>query len=220
VLTSLSVAELTSYVAAQVAAFLPDGRPIDSTGLRAHVQHALERTERCFARVRIKNFASNGRPCFNHLHTDQYAMFLYLLSNTVHRAEGDPVLASKLYGLNKALHAIDVFYEVELPEVFFFQHPVGTVLGRAVYGNGFVVYQRCSTGSNLDGAAPVIGEGVVMFGGSAIIGRCTVGANAWLSVGTIIMDADVPADSVAFGQPPRNVFKPSSRRASDFVFLH
>ena len=218
-LTSLSVAQLTSYVAAQLGALLPDGRSIDSTALRAHVERALERTERCFARVRIKNFARDGQPCFSHLHTDQYAMFLYLLSHTVLRAERYPVLASKVYGLNKALHAIDAFYEVELPEVFFFQHPVGTVLGRAVYGNGFVVYQRCSTGSNLDSAAPVIGEGVVMFGGSAIIGRCTVGANAWLSVGTVVMDADVPADAVAFGQPPQNVFKPSSHRGSDFVFL-
>jgi serine O-acetyltransferase len=219
VLTSLSITELTSYVSAQVDALLPDGRSIDSTALRAHVERALERTERCFARVRIKNFTRDGQPCFNHLHTDQYAMFLYLLSNCVHRAGGDPALASKVYALNKALHGIDAFYEVELPEMFFFQHPVGTVLGRAVYGNYFVVYQRCSTGSNLDGAAPVIGEGTVMFGGSALIGQCTVGANACFSVGTLVMDADVPADSLVFGQPPSNVFKPSSRRASDLVFL-
>ena len=44
-------------------------------------------------------------------------------------------LASKAYCLNKALHAIDVFYEVELPEIFFLEHPLGTVLGRAKYSN-------------------------------------------------------------------------------------
>ena len=184
---------------------------------RAHVERA-ERTERR-ARADKERRARRARAGPSHLHTDQCARNSCLLSNCVHRAGGDPALASKVYALNKALHGIDAFYEVELPDIFFFQHPVGTVLERAVYGNYFVVYQRCSTGSNLDGAAPVIGEGTVMFGGSALIGQCTVGANACFSIGTLVMDADVPADSLVFGQPPSNVFKPSSRRASDLVFL-
>ena len=42
-------------------------------------------------------------------------------------------LAAKVYALNKALHAIDVFYEVELPDLFCLQHPLGTMPGRARY---------------------------------------------------------------------------------------
>ena len=144
-------------------------------------------------------------------------MFLYLLSNSLHR-EGEAALASKAYALNKALHAIDVFYEVELPRVFFFQHPVGTVLGRGCYADYFMVYQRCSVGSNLDGVYPVFEEGVVMFGGSGVIGNCRVGANTWLSIGTLVMDRDVPPGSTVFGQGPNLVIKPARRDVRKYMF--
>lgn len=208
---SLSTEVLGTYVTGQLNAWFPD-RTVSETELRPHLARALERTEHCFSRVSVKYFSRDGQPWFNHLHTDQYAMFLYLLSNTIHGDEGDPVLAGKAYALNKALHAVDAFYEVTLPEVFFFQHPVGTVLGRATYGNYLAVYQRCSIGANLEGETPVLGDGIVLFGGAGIIGRCTIGDNAGLSVNAIVMDRDVPAHSLVFGQSPHNVVKPASRR--------
>lgn len=209
---SLSIDALGAYVAGQLTGWFPD-QPVTTVEIRPYVQRALERTEHCFSRVNVKYFARDGQPLFNHLHTDQYAMFLYLLSNTVHREEGDPSLAGKVYALNKALHALDAFYEVVLPDVFFFQHPVGTVLGRATYGNYFTVYQRCSIGSNLSGDSPMLGDGVVLFGGSGIIGRCRIGNNAWLSVDTLVMDRDVPSDSLVFGRSPANIVKPNARQA-------
>jgi serine O-acetyltransferase len=214
---SLSTDALGSYVSGQLTAWFPDQR-VSAQTMGPYVQRALERTEYCFSRVTVKYFERDGQPWFNHLHTDQYAMFLYFLSNTVHREDGDPSLAGKVYALNKALHAVDVFYEVVLPEVFFFQHPVGTVLGRATYGNYLAVYQRCSIGSNMEGEGPVLGDGIVLFGGSGIIGRCTVGDNAWLSVNAMVMDRDVPADSLVFGQSPHNVVKPTTRRVISRFF--
>ncbi len=205
-------------MAAQLSAIAPDA-VVTGAALQPYVDAALERVEHCFARLNVKHFGAAGNGVrFNHLHTDQYAMFLYLLSNSIHRMQGSHDLAAKVYGLNKALHAIDVFYEVELPEVFGFQHPVGTVLGRATYGNHFFVYQRCSVGSNVEGRAPVLGEGVVMFGSSAVIGDCTIGANCWLSFGAVVMDADVPANSVVFGQTPAHVAKPTARHVVGHFF--
>lgn len=216
--TTLTRDELTSYVARQAGALFPDGRGTPAE-LVAPVTRALERVEQCFSRINLKYFRDGGETCFDHLHTDQYAMFLYLLSNSVHRMGGDPRLASKIYALNKALHGVDAFYEVELPEVFVFQHPVGTVLGRATYGNYFFVYQRCSVGSNLDGASPTIGEGVVMFGGSAIIGSSTVGNNCWLSVDAVVMDATVPGDAAVFGRSPDLIVKPTRRNVTRDLFV-
>ena len=208
--TTLSRDELTSYVTRQADALFPDGR-VGVDGLAAPIARALERTEHCFSRISRKYFREAGETLFDHLHTDQYAMFLYLLANSIHRMSGDPRLASKIYGLNKALHGVDAFYEVELPEVFAFQHPVGTVLGRAGYGNYFFVYQRCSVGSDLAGTYPTIGEGVVMFGGSAIVGASTVGDNCWLSIGALVMDAAVPPGSVVFGRSPDLTVRPTQR---------
>lgn len=216
--TTLSRDELTSYVTRQAAALFPDGQSAVGE-LAAPVARALERTEHCFSRINLKYFKDAGETRFDHLHTDQYAMFLYLLANSVHRMGGDPRLASRIYALNKALHGVDAFYEVELPEVFFFQHPVGTVLGRANYGNYFFVYQRCSVGSNLDGTYPTIGEGVVMFGGSAIVGASTVGDNCWLSMGAVVMDAAVPANSTVFGHSPDLILKPTLRNVVRDLFV-
>ncbi|HEV8537159.1 MAG TPA: hypothetical protein VGR87_15755 [Candidatus Limnocylindria bacterium] len=208
--TTLTPSELTSYVEQQVSTFFPDGA-VGVGALSPAVVRALERTEHCFSRINQKYFTEAGQTHFDHLHTDQYAMFLYMLANSIHRMGGDPRLASKIYALNKALHGLDVFYEVELPEVFAFQHPVGTVLGRGRYGNYFFVYQRCSVGSNLAGTYPTIGEGVVMYGGSAIVGASTVGDNCWLSLGSIVIDAAVPSRSVVFGRSPDLAIKRTDR---------
>jgi serine O-acetyltransferase len=199
--TSLGPDELAAYVASQLSAFFPDER-VAGAELASAVAGALERSERCFSSVRRKYFLREDRTVFDHLNTDQYAMFLYLLSNTLFRTDERPALAAKVYALNKALHGIDVFYEVELPDIFLFQHPVGTVLGRATYGDYFCAYQRCSVGANLDDVYPTIGKGVVMYGGSSIIGSSRIGDNCLFSLGAAVIDAEVPSDSVVFGTSP------------------
>lgn len=210
----LSKSELAAYIARQLNHLFPD-ETVASGALEPVVSDAVDRMGYCIARLRGKYFAE-GR--FDHLHTDQYAMFLYFVGNSLFRRRDDLALAAKLYALNKALHSIDAFYEVELPDVFLFSHPLGTILGRARYSNYFVVYQHCTVGSNLDGIYPTLGEGVAMYGGSAIVGKCSVGANTALSFGTVVMEEDVPADSVVFGRSPSLVVKPSRRNVIEDRF--
>jgi serine O-acetyltransferase len=216
--TSLPAPELASYAARQMSAFFPD-RTVEGAALGPFVADALGRLERCFASIRQKYYQDESGPVFDHRNTDQYASFLYFLGNSIFRREGDLALASKAYALNKALHALDVFYEVELPEIFAFQHPVGTVLGRGSYSNYFFVYQRCSIGANLKGEYPRLGEGVVMYGGSAIIGDACVEGNCWLSIDTVVMDEDVPRDSVVFRRSPTLVVKETKRDVVRDLFL-
>jgi serine O-acetyltransferase len=209
-LLSMPAAALSAYVAGQMNAVFPD-RKVQPAELVPHLGRALERYEHCVSRINLKYFTEAGQARFDHLHTDQYAMFLYFLANSIYRMEGDLSLASKSYALNKALHSLDAFYEVELPEVFGLQHPVGTVLGRGSYSDYFFAYQRCSVGANLRGEYPSLGQGVVLFGGSAVIGNCRLAGNCWLSVGAVLMDQDVPANSIVFGRSPQVVLKPTSR---------
>jgi len=206
---SLNAEKLTAYVARQLENFFPDGT-VAASDLRPALEDALDRLERCFTGVKVKYYRDGGDILFDHLHTDQYAAFLYLLSNSILRRNGNPRLAGKVYALNKTLHGLDIFYEVELPEIFCFQHPVGTVLGRAKYSNYLFVYQRCSTGAKA-GVYPRLGEGVVLFPGSAVIGDCAVGENVWLSAGTLVMSQDIPGSHIVFGTSPKIVLK-STRR--------
>jgi serine O-acetyltransferase len=214
---AMTTDELVEYVGRQLNHVFPDGR-VSTRQLRPHVEKALERIERCFSAIKMKYYFDGVHACFSHLHTDQYAAFLYFLGNSIYRNGGNLAIAAKVYALNKALHAVDVLYEVQLPELFLFEHPLGTVLGRATYANYFVVYQHCTVGSNLAGVYPTLGEGVVMYAGSAIIGRCTVGANCWVSAGTRVMDTDLPSNTIAFGQAPHPVIKPTKRRVPRDIF--
>ncbi|WP_394838070.1 hypothetical protein LVJ94_14255 [Pendulispora rubella] len=214
---SLEREVLAQYVARQVSNTFPDGT-VTGDALRPYHEHALERLEHCFRHARVKYFAVGGEPSFNHLNTDQYAMYLYFLSNSIHRMQGDPALASKIYALNKALHALDVYYEVALPDIFVWQHPVGTVLGRAKYANYLFVYQRCTVGGNLAGVYPTFEEGVVLYGDTAIVGKSHIGKNTWLSLGTKILDQDIDGHAIVFGRSPDIVTKPAKRSVLQTLF--
>ena len=96
---------------------------------------AFQRIEFCFSKINNKYFFDGTNSVFNHLNGDQYAIFLYYLSNTLFRLNQDTNLCSKLYLLNKALHGLDAFYEVQLPDIFMVIHPISTVLGRGKYDN-------------------------------------------------------------------------------------
>lgn len=213
---TLSAAELANYLARQVESFFPDG-PVDR-GAAGHFCHrALERIAHCHAHIRSKYHQCGGEPVFDHLHTDHWAAFLYLFANSVNREDGDLRLADKVYALNKALHSLDVYHAVQLPPVFMFVHPVGTVIGRATIGNYFAIYQNCSIGGDVNDCLPVLGEGVVLYAGARVIGPCSIGDNCLVASGATVM-TDVPAGSVAFGQHPQTSTKPTRHNVRNVVF--
>jgi len=147
----MSSSDLAVYVGRQLDSMFPVAE-VPASELRVYVDAALERLEVCFSALHLKYFQEEGASRFDPLHTDQYAMFLWYLGNAVWRLRGDERLAARVYALNKALHAVDIFHEVELPDIWCLQHPVGAVLGRASYGDYFCFYQGC-LGRPLLGAA-------------------------------------------------------------------
>ncbi|MBR0875150.1 hypothetical protein JQ633_32655 [Bradyrhizobium tropiciagri] len=214
---SLGRNELALYVQRQFETFFPDGA--DLGDLPAFVDKALGRIEHCFSRVRLKGFTANGEARFSHWHCDQYAIFLYYLANTAFREKPGHPIADKAYALNKALHALDAFYEVELPDVFAVQHPVGTVLGRASYSDYFICYHNCTVGANLENDYPSFGCGIVMYGGSRIIGKTAVGDNSFVSTGAIVIDGGtLAADSVLHGIYPNARRSATSRNVVRDIF--
>lgn len=199
---SLNNADLALYVRKQFENTFPDGA--DLGDLPKFVDLALGRVEHCFSRVRLKGFFVDGHARFSHWHCDQYAIFLYYLANSAFRERPGHPIADKAYALNKALHALDAFYEVQLPDVFAVQHPVGTVLGRASYSDYFICYHNCTVGANLDNVYPSFGRGIVMYGGSRVIGKTSVGDNTFVSTGAIVIDGGaLERDSVLHGIYPR-----------------
>jgi serine O-acetyltransferase len=207
---SLANPALARYVTAQLNNHFPDETPIAADAVLAAVVAVEERAYRCFTGIRKKYFNEGDRVVFDHLHSDQYAMYLCMLANDVHRRQGDARLSTKLYYLNKVLHGLDVYFTAELPEVFLFVHPVATVLGRAQFADGLVVYQGCTVGCLNDGVFPTFTGSAILYANSSVLGRCRVGRNVCVAAGSLIVNTDVPDDTVVLGRHPHYEFRPSS----------
>lgn len=183
---------LAAYVRTQINHFFPTGEDAELGLIDVHLAEALARLERCIAPVRMW---TPGQ--FDVLHSSQYCIFLYYLANTIWRREQARSVCAKLFLLNKALNAIDCFYEIELPEVFFIGHSVGIVLAKATYGNHLVLYQNSTVGKN-HGAAPVLEDGVILYPNTAIIGRCQVRSRSIIAQGVSVISRNTEAGRIAY----------------------
>jgi serine O-acetyltransferase len=183
---------LLRYLQRQLDNFFPDGDDGLHAALDARLDQALDRLAHCIGAVRL------WRPGeFDVLHSSQYAIFLYYLAHTLHRSGAARATCNKLFFLNKALNGIDLFYEIDLPPVFFIGHSVGIVLAKATYGNHLVLYQNCTVGKN-HGVAPVLGDGVVLYPHSAVIGNCQVRDGSVIAQGVSVIGRDTPGDCLVF----------------------
>lgn len=203
---------LLHYVAQQLHHTLPDDFDARAD-IAAHLDESLARLQVCINAVRPWR-----EDRFDPLHSTQYCTFLYFLANTIWRNTGSTETPTRLFLLNKALNGIDLFYEIDMPPVFFIGHSVGIVFAKATYGNYLVVYQNSTVGKN-HGVAPVLGEGVVMYPNTAIIGRCEVGDGTVLSQGVSLINTSTPGHCAVYaGQAGAVVCKPAHRDVLADIF--
>ncbi len=92
------------------------------------------------------------------------------------------------------------------------EHPLGSVLGRAQYGDYLYIYQGVTIGGNtklgkdkLD--YPIIGDNVIMYSNAKVLGNARIGNNVILSANTYVIAENIPDNSVVFGQSPNLVVK-------------
>lgn len=218
VIRDFDAAGLARYVCAQLATHFPDGHPQDPASLADAVQDALARIHQCFAGIGRPKYREGNAPLFNPLHPDHHAAFLYLLAHVIAAGQPRDALAFRLYYLNKILHGLDAYPDIELPPVFQFMHPLGTVLGHARYGNRFCVYQGCTVGTDEAGYGPEFGDDVVMYAGSSVIGRCRIGSNVVIGAGCCLIDTDVPDNTVVRLRPGQLDLLPNTRSVSERRF--
>ncbi len=147
---------------------------------------------------------------FDMYHSGQYTMFLYEMSRRLAKDSANKVLCDKIYNLCKMLSSADIYYEIVFPDIYFFDHPQGSVMGRAEYSNYFFFSQNCTVGNN-KGKYPRLGTHVYMMSGAKILGECRIGDRVILSANTYIKDCDIPSDSLVFGNWPNIIVKSLSR---------
>lgn len=211
VVQSLSNQEQALYISQQINTFFPDIKPVDFNLMHQIVNHTESIAFSCFSKIPKKYFTENNTVYFNHLQSDQYAMYLALLSRQASESFQNNDIATKLYYLNKALHSVDIYYRTALPEVFLFVHPLGSILGRAKFSDYFIMYQNCTVGCLNQGIFPTFRGKVILYANSSVLGNCTIGDNVCISAGTSLINTDVPDNTIVFGSYPNYTFKENSK---------
>lgn len=178
--------------------------------LNSLIEVVFERCEFNFSKNNNKYYSKLGEPYFNPYHSGQYTVFLYYFSNTIFKKNKDFLkLADKIYYLNRTMNACDLFYEVALPKIFMLDHPLGSVIGRANYGDYFAFSQGCTVGNNRN-MYPIIGAHVTMSANTMILGNSKIGNHVTLGAGACVKDEDVPDHSLVFGSSPNLIIKSRS----------
>ena len=189
----------------------------EKTILKKGLPKVLKRLTINIASVKNKYFRKEEQNYFNPYHSGQYLAFLYFFSFYASKHKEEE-LADKIYFLNKILNSIDIYHKVELPDTFFFEHALGTVLGRANYGEQLFVMQGCTIGGTNQGY-PNIGKGLCLYSNSKIIGNCTIGDHVIMSANSYIKDLDIPDNTTVFGQYPNHILKTNKEPKSFFMTL-
>lgn len=175
-------------------------------------QEAFARTTRCFSKIRDPYYSKDGVCPY---HSGQYLTYLYFLGNTVYntylskKQENQTAqnVCDKLFMTSLTINSADIYYAHKMPDIFYPAHPIGAVLtGKATIGNYFFFMQGCNLGIN-NGKGPSLGTGIVMWGGSKIVGDCHVGNNVMFGANAYIKDMDIPDNSIVYGQYPNVVIK-------------
>jgi serine O-acetyltransferase len=124
------------------------------------------------------------------------------------------------------MNSVDWYYEIELPEYFGVEHPIGSVLGRAKYSDGFFLFQGCTVGGDkgLNPRYPQIGKNVILYSNSTVLGDVRIGDNVVIATGTTIINESVPDCCFVFGKSPNLIIKKNElaemkEHISDFWIL-
>lgn len=220
IIEAFSKDQLMHYTISQINMFFPDDNIIPKCAFEPYFSDVLDRLQYCFKHIKIKYFFCDEKGAiFNYLNSDHYAMYLYILSNTIWLSGENEPLAAKVFLLNKCLHSIDAFYKIQLPEIFLFAHPIGTILGNAVYSNYFVVHQNCTIGSDKkNGDYPIFEGETLLFSNASVIGKCKVGSNTVFSANAGIINSNIDKNSLVFGVYPDHKAVINKKSVIDRIF--
>lgn len=204
---------LESLVVKQLSSFFPVLSEDEERQLRSCMDQSIEMSVNNFKHSDNKYFKKeiDGELVirFDAYHSIQWMTFLYYLSHNLWLNKSS--LCDRVYYLNRIMHSVDLFYAIDLPKVWSAEHPLGSVMGRAKYSDGFFFYQGCTVGGtrNREGVLyyPELDQNVRMYANSSILGKCHIGRNAQIGAGALVKNQDVPANVIVFGQSPNLIFK-------------
>lgn len=141
--------------------------------------------------------------CYPSLH----AMAFHRLAHRLHRW-GVPLLPRLISQFSRFVTGIEIHPGATIGRRFFIDHGMGVVIGEtAVVGDDVMLYHQVTlggTGKDSGKRHPTLENGVVVGAGAKILGNITVGAQARIGAGSVVL-RDVPAGATVVGIPGRIV---------------
>ena len=134
-------------------------------------------------------------------HVDSALTYLVYLASTIYQTVDHPsckIVAEAVYYYSRGHFHIDVFPSRIIPQEILFVHPLGSILGNAKFGRRLVVYQQVTIGGNPKLEYPVIGDDVVLFSKSSVLGRSVIGNNCSIGAGVILNNQIVADDTIVY----------------------
>ena len=203
--TSIEKERILEYTIKQLNNLFPDGNEVlICREIQDAYDKALDRLENCFKHIVIRGYSivskdGNKYPFFQHTNSDQYCQFLWFFSNTLWKLYPfKKDVCDKLILLNKALHGCWYTYKVNLPDIFILCHPVGSVIGHAIYSDYLVVCQNVTIGEREVGATKRIGKYCFLATGSTIMGDGEIGDNVSIGINVVVYKEDIKSNSVIY----------------------
>jgi serine O-acetyltransferase len=143
--------------------------------------------------------------CYPGLH----ALWLHRISHSLWR-DDLKTFARFLSHLSRFFTGIEIHPAAEIGRRLFIDHGMGIVIGEtAVVGNDVTIYQNVTlggTGKQKGKRHPTLEDGVVVGAGAKILGNVTVGQNAQVGAGSVVV-RDVAPDTTVVGIPAKPLVK-------------
>ena len=156
------------------------------------------------------------------LYSGLHARLAHRLSHTLYR-NGHTFAARAVSQGAKALTGIEIHPGATIGRGLVIDHGSGVVIGEtAEIGDDCTLYQGVTlggTGKDEGKRHPTLGNHVMVGAGAKILGPMTIGDNAKIAAGAVVLD-EIPADSTAVGIPAKVVRVAGQRVANDLDQIH
>lgn len=132
-----------------------------------------------------------------------HARQIHRLAHTLYRARV-PLIPRLISHIGRFLTGIEIHPGAEIGEGLFIDHGMGVVIGEtAVIGDDCHLFQGVTLGGTSQKRVkrhPTLGNGVVVGAGASLIGAITIGDNARIGAGSVVV-TNVPANATVVGVP-------------------
>lgn len=157
-------------------------------------------------------YAVNGAGILNLAYFDHYLILCYRYANVLFSKGYDRKLCEAIYYSMRVRTGADIYYSTKIAEYLVPTHPIATVFSsHAVIGEGLTFFNGVTIGQNPgdngEYYSPVLGNGIILYSNSSIVGKCHIGNNVIIAMGAKVVNQDVPSNTVVFGSTPSLVFK-------------